>query len=92
MYSESSRQFNPYINGNKFNAYCMSNLNGLTEDYKGYIIYNNQGNIISVTGVIVDVQTDNIFFFANPVDYTIEEMAEFIQNLGVIKNEIKSER
>lgn len=92
MYSESNSQFNPYINGDKFNAYCMPNLNGLTEDYKGYIIYNNQGNIISVAGVIVDVQADNIFFFANPVDYTIEEMVEFIQNLGVIKNEIGSER
>lgn len=91
MYSESNHQFNPYVNGDKFNIYCMPNLNGLTEDYKGYIIYNNQGNIISVAGVIVDVQEKDIFFFANLKDYTIEDMAEFIQHLGVIKNEAKTE-
>lgn len=82
-----------YHNGDKFKCYCVPNINHIDKGFKGEIIYHCKGNAIPIVAVILDVKADDIFFLTKEYDlfdYTLEAIANFIQNLGVDNNDSES--
>lgn len=82
-----------FANGEKFKYYCVPNINRINKEFKGKKIYQVKNGITSIVAVILDVKADDIFFLAEEYDlmgYTLEAIANFIQNLGVDNNDYES--
>lgn len=75
-----------FANGEEFKCYCIPNINKIDKGFKGKKIYQDKNGVTHIVAVILDVKADDIFFLAEEydlMDYTLEAIANFIQNLGV---------